>query len=87
MLLVKLKEILPLAIWDSVFLSLLSRALRQANKQKQLLEVSAGSISSLLVKVQSTKAKREDRNVATTVELPVREQVKAEHSGSLTQAE
>lgn len=74
-------------MWDSVYLSLLSRAVRQANMQKQLSEVAAGSISSLLVKVQCTKARREDRNVATTVELPVREQVEAEHSGSLTQAE
>lgn len=75
------------AMWDSVFLSLLSRALRQANMQKLLSEVAAGSISSLLVKVQCTKAKREDSNGATTVELPVREHVEVEHSGSPTQAE
>lgn len=87
LLLLRLKEIWLLAMWDSVFFLLLSRALRQANMQKQLSEVAAGSISSLLVKVQCTKAKRDDRNVATTVELPVREQVKAELSGSLTQAE
>lgn len=47
----------------------------------------AGSISLLLVRVQCTSAQTEDRNFAATVEVPVREQDKAEHCGLLTQTD
>lgn len=47
----------------------------------------AGSISLLLVKVQCTSAQTEDRNFAAPVEVPVREQVKAEHCGLLTRTD